>query len=334
MQDIKEESKLIKTTKEKSRTFINSSDIGFNAPSGVFIEESFTTKTKKYFTDSIHILAVAIALGAISLFNFFVGSYTDAFLLVRDGMNSAAFTSVILFSYYSIKYSKDFRRDKEFNYGYTRLTVIATFVNSVYIIFEFLELLKDFAHGIHEHHEEGETHHFDETYVYFGTRIFAVRIALLLILVFWTLREVSLVRKIEDILEKNFPKYERKLTEAEGGDHNVFKSDKTLRNCSLLYFSLKILIIYELLGNLSMIWGVLVNYHLGLIQHTAVILRTTVCMVLSIAPFMQSSFILLQKNSPKDKELEAKIKNELMFIEGVLALTLIMQKYRNLYKNY
>ena len=42
--------------------------------------------------------------------------------------------------------------------------------------------------------------------------------------------------------------------------------------------------------------------------------------MLSIAPFMQSSFILLQKNSPKDKELESKIKNELMFIEGVLAV--------------
>lgn len=38
---------------------------------------------------------------------------------------------------------------------------------------------------------------------------------------------------------------------------------------------------------------------------------------------MQSSFILLQKNSPKDKELESKIKNELMFIEGVIAVVKI-----------
>jgi len=36
---------------------------------------------------------------------------------------------------------------------------------------------------------------------------------------------------------------------------------------------------------------------------------------------MQSSFILLQKNSPRDKELEAKIKNEMMFIEGVIAVS-------------
>lgn len=38
---------------------------------------------------------------------------------------------------------------------------------------------------------------------------------------------------------------------------------------------------------------------------------------------MQSSFILLQKNSPRDKMLEAKIKNDLMFIEGVIAVAKI-----------
>lgn len=90
-----------------------------------------------------------------------------------------------------------------------------------------------------------------------------------------------------------------------------------------MYFSLKILVIYELLGDLSSIWSVLINYHLGLIQHVAVLLRTIVCLILSIGPFMQSSFILLQKNSPRDKMLEAKIKNDLMFIEGVIAVAKI-----------
>ena len=305
----------------KKITFVDSFEHGYNTPSGVFIEESCTTRTKKYFTDSIHIFAVGFALGIISLFNFMIGTYTDAFLLVRDGMNSAAFTSVILFSYYSIKYSKDFRRDKEFNYGYTRLTIIATFVNSVYIIFEFLELIKDFIEGINEHDVEEDTHEIDETYIYFGTRIFAVRIALLSILVFWTLREVSLIKKIEDVLEKNFPKYERRFTETNERTQDLYKSDDTLKNCSLLYFSLKILIIYELLGNMSNIWGVIVPCHLGLVQHTAIALRSIICLLLSIGPFMQSSFILLQKNSPKDKELESKINKELMFIEGVIAVT-------------
>lgn len=89
----------------------------------------------------------------------------------------------------------------------------------------------------------------------------------------------------------------------------------------MLYFSLKILIIYELLGDLSNIWGTLVPIHLGIVQHTAVALRSVICLILTIGPFMQSSFILLQKNSPKDKELEAKIKNELMFIEGIIAVS-------------
>lgn len=81
------------------------------------------------------------------------------------------------------------------------------------------------------------------------------------------------------------------------------------------------MIIYELLGNMSGIWGMLVSYHLGFVQHIAVVLRTVLCLLLSIGPFMQSSYILLQKNSPRDKQLEAKIKNELTFIEGVIAVT-------------
>jgi divalent metal cation (Fe/Co/Zn/Cd) transporter len=225
----------------------------------------------------------------------------------------------MLFSYYSIKYSKDFRRDKEFNYGYTRLTIIATFVNAVYIIFEFLELIKDLTEGLSDHAHEDNPHDVDENYIYYGIRIFSVRIALLSILLFWTLKDVSLIRKIEDIIENNFPKYERIFSE---GDEQIdeFKSDNTLRNWSLLYFSLKILIIYELLGDMSNIWTVLVSYHLGLLQHIAVVLRSVICLVLSFGPFFLSSFILLQKNSPKDKELESKIKNELMFIEGVIAV--------------
>jgi Co/Zn/Cd efflux system component len=84
---------------------------------------------------------VAWALLALSCFNLLWGSFTGAFLLVRDGMSSLVFTWVIYFSYYSIKYSKDFRRDKSFNYGYTRFTIVATFVNTIYILFEFLEYL-------------------------------------------------------------------------------------------------------------------------------------------------------------------------------------------------
>lgn len=145
-------------------------------------------------------------------------------------MNSAAFTSVLLFSYYSIKYSKDFRRDKEFNYGYTRLTIIATFVNSAYLLFEFLELIKEFLHEFRGHGKSEEHHEFDESYIYFGTRIFAVRIALMSILLFWTLKDVSLIKKIEDILERNFPNYERRLTDTDDVGHDVFKTDKTLRN--------------------------------------------------------------------------------------------------------
>jgi hypothetical protein len=33
-------------------------DSGFSVSSGVFIEENYSTKTKKYFTDSVHIFAV------------------------------------------------------------------------------------------------------------------------------------------------------------------------------------------------------------------------------------------------------------------------------------
>lgn len=145
-------------------------------------------------------------------------------------MNSAAFTCVLLFSYYSIKHSKDFRRDKEFNYGYTRLTIIATFVNALYIIFEFLELIKDLTEGLSDHAHETDPHDFDENYIYYGTRIFSVRIALLLILLFWTLKDVSLVGKIEDIIETNFPKYERIFSDVDEQTTDGFKSDTSLRN--------------------------------------------------------------------------------------------------------
>lgn len=285
------------------------------------MEHSYSSLTKKYFENSVHIFAVGCALGIISLLSLLIGTFTGAFLLVRDGLTSFAFTCVVLFCYYSINYSKDFRRDKEFTYGYTRFTIIATFVNTVYILFEFLELIHELTEGISEHEEEINPHDFDENYIYFGIRIFSIRIALLLLLIFWTLNDVSLIRKIEDILERNFPNYERKFTEDIDVTHDSYKTDRTLRNCSLLYFSLKILIIYELLGNMSGIWGMLVSYHLGLVQHLAIVLRTVVCLSLSIGPFMQSSYILLQKNSPRDHLLEAKIKNDLTFVEGVAAVS-------------
>jgi len=81
------------------------------------------------------------------------------------------------------------------------------------------------------------------------------------------------------------------------------------------------LILYELLGNISVVWDMLVSYHLGLVQHLAMVLRTLLCLALSIGPFLQSSYILLQKNSPRDRVFEAKLKNELLFVKGVIAVT-------------
>lgn len=295
---------------------------GYNIPVGVYIEESFTTQTKKYFTDSVHIFAVGCALGALALFNLLIGTFTKTFLLVRDGFTTFAFTLILLFSYYSIHYSKDFRRDRTFNYGYTRLTIAATFVNGVYMIFECLEMIHELLEGLGDHEDEANPHDVDPTYLYIGIRVFSIRIAIMSILLFWTLNSVSLGKKIEDIIQQKYPKYKR-FTESDndmGVDRSI-RTDNTLRNCSLVYFSLKILIIYELMGDMSNIWQVLVPYHLGLILHLVIILRTIVCTILMIGPFVQSSYILLQKNSPKDKLLEAKIKNELTFIEGVIVVS-------------
>ena len=153
---------------------------------------------------------------------------TGAFLLIRNGLTSFAFTLIILFSYYSIKYSRDFHRDRNFNYGYTRFTIVSTFVNTVYIIFEFLELIHELTEGLSDHEEEVSPHDSNENFLYFGTRITAIKIALLSILLFITLRDVSLIKKIEDIIEMNFPKYERKFTDTDDNTTDQMKSDKTL----------------------------------------------------------------------------------------------------------
>lgn len=97
---------------QEANNYRDTFDMDFSTPSGVIVTESYSTLTKKYFTNSVHIFAVAWALLALSCFNLLWGSFTGAFLLVRDGMSSLVFTCVIYFSYYSIKYSKDFRRDK------------------------------------------------------------------------------------------------------------------------------------------------------------------------------------------------------------------------------
>ena len=255
----------------------NNYDENYNTPSGVFVEPTFTTNTKLYFTNSIHIFIVALFLGVLSLFNLLVGSWMSIFLLIRDGLNSIAFTSVVLFNYYSIKYSKDFRRDKTFNYGYTRLTIIATSVNTVYIAFEFLELTHELLEGFYEHEEEDTPHDVDPNYIYIGIRVLSIRIILLLYLIFWTLRDVSLINKLEDIIESKFPNYERFTENIDQTDtHDLFKTNSTLKSCSLIYFSLKILIIYELLGNASSIWGMFIPHHLGLVQHLAIFLRSTI----------------------------------------------------------
>lgn len=215
-----------------------------------------------------------MGLGALAIFNFLIGAWTGTFLLVRDGLNSILFTGIILFSYYSIKNSKDFRRDKLFNYGYTRLTIIAAFVNTIFIAFEFLELIHELSEGLYEHDEEDSPHDFDPFYIYIGIRVISIRIVLLFFLLIWTLRSVSLINKIEDIIESKFPRYERFTENLDENDKDMFKTNYTLRNCSLLYFSLKILVIYEILGDLSCIWGMFVTSHLGLLQHVAVLARS------------------------------------------------------------
>ena len=248
---------------------------------------------------------------------------TKIFLIFVDWIKTTiVFISVLLLSYYSIDFSKDFRRDKIFNYGYTRLTIVATFVNTLYIVFQFLEIIHELIEGLNESDNVAEEKHFDPNYIYIGTRIICIRVVLLWILIFWTLKDVSLCKKIEDILEQKFPRYERFTdSDEDRSDHHMIKYDHTLRNCSLLYFSLKILIIYELLGYLSTLWEMRIAYHLGFIQHFAIISRSWICLLLSIGPFLQSWYILLQKNSPRDWLLETKIKNELNYIPGVVAVS-------------
>jgi divalent metal cation (Fe/Co/Zn/Cd) transporter len=136
----------------------------------------------------------------------------------------------VLFCYFSINLSKDFRRDREFNYGYTRFTVVATFINTIYILFEFLELIHELTEGLSEHEEEDNPHDADEYYLFYGTRILCIKIALLLVLFLWTLKDVSLLNKIEDILERNFPAYERFVTDEDDVAAGTVQSDKTLKN--------------------------------------------------------------------------------------------------------
>ena len=298
-------------------------DPHFSTPPGVYVETSYSVLTKKYFSNSVHIFAIGWALSVLSLFNLMYGAFSGVFLLIKDGLGSALFISVLFFSYYSIDLSRDFRRDKTFNYGYTRLTIVATFVNAIYIVFQFLEIIHEIVEGLNENENDvNDTKHFDPNYLYIGTRIIWIRIALLLILIFWTLKDVSLTKKIEDIIEQKFPNYER-FTESDEdkSDHHMIKYDHTLRNCSLLYFSLKILVIYELLGYWSTLWEIQVAYHLGFIQNFAIVARSWIWLVLSMGPFLQSWYILLQKNSPRDWLLETKIQNELNYIPGVVAVS-------------
>ena len=103
-------------------------------------------------------------------------------------------------------------------------------MNTIYILFEFLELVHSLTEGISEHEEEENPHDFDPNYKFYGLRVLSIRIALMSILIFWTLRDVSLIKKIEDIVEKNFPRYERIFSETDEDATDKFRSDQTLRN--------------------------------------------------------------------------------------------------------
>jgi hypothetical protein len=219
-------------------------------------KENHMTAMNKYFSDSIGIFAVALGVGFLAIIELVMGFSNLSLLLIQDALNSLIFAFVLLSSYFSIIFARNTIRDNSFNYGYTRVTVAATFVNSVYMIFFFLFELSRVTHEILEgfggHAEEESVHHTGEFYIYLGTRLNGIRLALYIIIIFWTLKEVSVVQKLEDMIVSAYPKYERRF---QVDDEGYYYNDIQLKNCSLLYFSLKVMFIYELIESVSTIWA-------------------------------------------------------------------------------
>lgn len=132
-----------------------------------------------------------------------------------------------------------------------------------------------------------------------------------LVAILWTLKDVSLFNNIEELIVN--------ITSSSRVRESEDEEEFHISNDSILYFSLKILMIYEFLVEVSNGWSLLVVTHFGLIQHLIVVVRNLALLLLTIPPFFQSAYVLLHKNFPTNKELDKDIKT-VTLIEGVLAI--------------
>ena len=100
-------------------------------------------------------------------------------------------------------------------------------------------------------------------------------------------------------------------------DETSFHGDVPLKNCTLLYFQLKLLFIFEAFEAMANIWSSLFSIHFGPLQHALSLGISLTMLILALPPFIQSVYILLQRNFPVDRDLEEKIKRDVAFMDGV-----------------
>ena len=278
-----------------------------------------------------HILYLCYVLGAFCSVTFLLGMFGRSQVAMDDGLNNSIVIGALYCSYISITYALNHSPDADYNYGYNRVTVLATFVNTVYILFYFIfsttHVIHEVIEGFYDHQAEEKTHHGTSKAAGIVMIVVLLRILTYLAFLFVTLKSTPFFSEFKPIVKYLSSRFNEPIREEESDDGDLANSPKSLPlttdeddhefySDSILYFSIKVLIVYELCLSLGQIWSTYVTTHFGILQHLlvfAIILSLT----LTIIPvFMQTSYVLMQKNFPRTQMLKTTMK-EITYVEGV-----------------
>jgi len=251
--------------------------------------------------------------------------------IVRDALATMLMVAALFISVKCLQLSQ-LERDEHYSCGYERFNILAAFVNTVYIFFNFIFEFVENLHHIVEHwdqegHAEGgsedesapkdattllheDQNHLANTNLYVS--IFAI-VRILVILVFLYLESEKV--GIQQYMQANWWGWQARMSQVK------FKLRECLQWNSFRFnvYSVYLLMTCELLENLGLFWSHLLCLNFGLMENVLSLLKGMAIFALAVPLFLDSIFILIQKVTPAHMStvMEHKMK-KIAYIEGVI----------------
>ena len=165
-----------------------------------------SASSAKQFKGYENIEILCWILGGISALTLIIGMYRSSIMAIEDGISTLIIIFALVVSFKAIKYSMTHKEDSEYNYGYSRLTIIATFSNTIYLIFYFMfngmHVLHEIIESYGDHTESEEVaHHGKSNASSFVTWVLIFKIMAYLWILFTTLSKIQMWPMIKPVYD-------------------------------------------------------------------------------------------------------------------------------------